>query len=114
MSHYAKVLNGKVIEVIVAEESFFDTFIDSSPGQWIQTSYNTRFNSHPDNRPLRGNYAGIGYTYDSMNDVFYEPQPYPSWSLNKSTWGWEPPIPRPIDNKYYVWDESSKTWNELI
>jgi hypothetical protein len=78
MGHYAKVLNGKVISVIVAEKEFFDTFVDSSPGEWIQTSYNTRGNVHygPDGQPdggvpLRANYAGIGYIYDSENDVFY-------------------------------------------
>jgi hypothetical protein len=53
MSHYAKVLNGQVTQVIVAEADFFNTFVDSSPGQWIQTSYNTHGNQHPENRHLR-------------------------------------------------------------
>lgn len=91
MSHFAKVLDGKVVQVIVAEPDFFDTFVDSSPGHWIQTSYNTHGNQHPEGRPLRGNYAGIGYTYDAENDVFYPPQPDASWTLNKTTWLWEPP-----------------------
>ena len=60
MGHFAKVLDGKVIQVIVAEAEFFDTFVDSSPGQWIQTSYNTYGGQHPEGRPLRKNYAGIG------------------------------------------------------
>lgn len=97
MSHFAKVLDGKVVQVIVAEPEFFSTFVDSSPGQWIQTSYNTRGNVHygPDGEPdggvaLRGNYAGIGYTYDATHDVFYAPQPDPSWVLNEQTWLWEP------------------------
>jgi hypothetical protein len=117
MSHYAKVNNGKVEQVIVAEADFFKTFIDSSPGQWIQTSYNTRGNVHygqdgqPDNGiALRGNYAGIGYTYDQTNDVFYAPQPFNSWILNKTTWTWEAPIAYPTDGKLYSWDESTKNW----
>lgn len=114
MSHFAKVLDGKVIKVIVAEPDFFETFIDSSPGAWIQTSYNTYGNQHPEGRPLRGNYAGIGYIYDANNDVFYEPQPYPSWTLNKTTWLWEAPVPMPLDNKIYKWNEDINNWEELI
>lgn len=112
MSHFAKVCDGKVIQVIVAEKEFFDTFVDSSPGTWIQTSYNTHGNQHPEGRPLRGNYAGIGYTYDSVNDVFYAPQPYPSWTLNNNTWLWESPIPYPTDGKIYRWDETITNWVE--
>ena len=110
MSHFAKVFNGKVVQVIVAEQEFFDTFIDSTPGQWIQTSYNTIGNEHPENRPLRGNYAGIGYTYDEEHDVFYPPQPFASWTLNTSRWLWEPPVPFPTDSTDYIWDESVKNW----
>lgn len=112
MSHFAKVCDGKVTQVIVAEKEFFDTFVDSSPGTWIQTSYNTHGNQHPEGRPLRGNYAGIGYTYDSVNDVFYAPQPYPSWTLNNNTWLWESPIPYPTDGKRYIWDETITNWVE--
>jgi len=112
MSHFAKVLDGKVVQVIVAEQEFFDTFVDSTPGEWIQTSYNTYGNQHPNNTPLRGNYAGVGYVYDRDNDVFYTPQPFPSWTLNESTWLWESPTPRPSDDKYYVWDEASLSWIE--
>jgi hypothetical protein len=82
MGHFAKVVDGKVTQVIVAEQEFFDTFVDSSPGQWIQTSYNTHGNQHPEGRPLRGNYAGIGYTYDATNDVFVAPKPEGNWTLN--------------------------------
>jgi hypothetical protein len=110
MSHYAKVNNGIVVQVIVAEADFFNTFVDSSPGQWIQTSYNTHGNQHPQNRPLRGNYAGIGYTYNTSNDVFYAPQPYPSWTLNQSTWLWESPVPMPTDEQIYKWDEATLNW----
>lgn len=113
MAHFAKVLDGKVVQVIVAEPEFFETFVDSSPGRWIQTSYNTRGNQHPEGRPLRGNYAGVGYTYDIENDVFYEPQPYPSWALNKSTWLWESPTPYPNDGNYYLWDEPTTSWKQI-
>ena len=120
MSHYAKVNNGKVEQVIVAEANFFKTFIDSSPGQWIQTSYNTRGNVHygqdgqPDNGiALRGNYAGIGHIYDATNDVFYAPQPFNSWILNKNTWTWEAPVAKPDDNNIYTWNEQLVNW-ELV
>ena len=118
MSHYAKILDGKVIQVIVAETDFFKTFVDTTPGNWIETSYNTRGNVHyaPDSNipddgiPLRANFAGIGFNYDSENDVFYPPQPFFSWVLNKSTWLWEPPFPAPDDGKFYNWDETTKSW----
>ena len=115
MSHYAKVLDGKVVQVIVAEADFFDTFVDSSPGQWIQTSYNTQGGEHTQGgTPLRGNYAGIGYTYDATNDVFYAPQPYASWILNETTWTWGAPVAMPTDDKMYLWDEPTVSWKELI
>jgi hypothetical protein len=114
MAHYAKVNNGIVEQVIVAEAEFFDTFVDSSPGTWIQTSYNTFGNQHKLNgTPLRGNYAGIGFTYDQVNDVFYAPQPYPSWTLDESTWLWEAPTPYPTDDKKYRWNESTTSWVEV-
>lgn len=114
MSHFAKVLNGKVTQVIVAEPEFFTTFVDTSPGEWIQTSYNTVGNQHTQGgTPLRGNFAGIGYTYDKQNDVFYAPQPYPSWTLNQSTWLWEAPMQHPQDGKKYKWDESTVSWVEV-
>ena len=121
MGHFAKVVDGKVSQVIVAEPDFFDTFVDSSPGQWIQTSYNTRGNVHyapnsnePDGEPaLRGNYAGIGYTYDNINDVFYPPKPFNSWTLSETTWLWESPVAYPDDGKIYVWDEETTNWKEV-
>lgn len=113
MSHFAKVVDGKVTQVIVAEKEFFDTFIDSSPGEWIQTSYNTIGNQHPNGTPLRGNFAGVGHTYDRENDVFYAPQPYPSWTLNITTWLWQAPTSIPVDGKVYVWDEAVLSWVEV-
>lgn len=114
MSHFAKVFNGKVTKVIVAEPEFFDTFADFGPGTWIQTSYNTHGNQHPENRPLRGNFASIGHTYDANHDVFYAPKPYASWVLNQNTWLWEAPTPIPTDDKNYCWDESTVSWVESL
>ena len=112
MAHFAKVDRDKVIKVIVAESEFFDTFIDTEPGEWIQTSYNTKGNQHLNGgTPLRGNFAGIGYTYDKEHDVFYAPQPYPSWTLNQTTWLWESPTARPQDDKNYRWNESTQSWD---
>jgi hypothetical protein len=108
MSHFAKIENGLVTQVIVAEQDFVDT----QEGQWVQTSYNTRANQHPEGKPLRGNYAGIGYIYDSVNDVFYAPQPYPSWTL-ENDWTWKPPVEMPNDKKLYKWDEPTLSWVEL-
>jgi hypothetical protein len=113
MSHFAKVLDGKVTQVIVAEPEFFQTFVDTSPGTWIQTSYNTYANQHPEGRPLRGNYAGVGFTYDATNDVFYAPQPFASWTLDNTTWTWQAPTPYPTDDKLYSWDEPSLSWKEV-
>lgn len=90
MSHFAKVVDGKVVQVIVAEQEFFNTFVDTSPGQWIQTSYNTYSNQHKlGGTPLRGNFAGIGFIYDSEHDVFYSPKPHPNSVLNTDTWTWD-------------------------
>lgn len=114
MGHYAKVVNGTVVNVIVAEPEFFDSFVDSSPGQWIQTSYNTYGNTHRlGGTPLRKNFAGIGHTYNSEYDAFHEPQPYSSWILNMDTFIWEAPIPYPTDGNQYVWNEQDKVWEQM-
>jgi len=117
MSHFAQVINGIVEQVIVAEQDFIDTFPDKE--NWIQTSYNTRGGVHlgPDGNPdggvaLRGNYASIGGNYDSINDVFYAVQLFPSWTLNKTTWIWEPPVPMPIVDYGIYWDENTKNWEK--
>lgn len=114
MAHYAKVNNGIVEQVIVAEAEFFDTFVDSSPGQWIQTSYNTHGGVHSGGgTPLRKNYAGIGYTYDATRDAFYAPQPYASWVLNDDSCIWEAPTPMPDNDNTYRWDEETTAWVEV-
>ena len=114
MAHYAKVVDGVVTQVIVAEADFFNDFVDTSPGQWIQTSYNTRGGQHSNGgTPLRKNFAGIGFTYDSTRDAFIPPQPYASWTLNDTTCLWEPPVVYPTDGKAYEWDESVTNWVEV-
>ncbi len=112
MAHYAKVLDGKVIKVIVAEAEFFDTFVDDSAGEWVQTSYNTRGGKHTNGgKPLRKNFAGIGYHYDGIG--FYPPKPFNSWTFNNTTYLWEAPKDHPDDGKVYIWDESTKNWVEV-
>jgi len=118
MAHFAKVRDGLVVDVIVAEPEFFDTFIDDSPGQWIQTSYNTRGGVHygedgePDGgTPLRKNYAGIGFLYDPALDAFIPPKPYPSWTLDENTCWWVSPVAYPEDGNQYNWNEANQTWD---
>lgn len=123
MAHFAKVVSGIVTQVIVAEPEFFDTFVDTSAGEWIQTSYNTRGGIHylPDSgtpsddqsKALRYNYACADYHYDYEADAFYAPQPFPSWTLNTTTYLWEPPFPMPDDGKFYTWNEDTQTWDAL-
>ena len=122
MSHFAKVTDGKVTQVIVAEKEFFDTYVDSTPGEWIQTSYNTRGGVYFDNatnephadqsKAFRKNYAGIGFTYDEARDAFIPPKPYASWKLNETSCLWESPVPYPTTtgDERYVWDEDKKNW----
>ena len=114
MSHFAKVVDGKVTQVIVAEPEFFDTFVDSSPGQWLQTSYRTHGGQHPENRPLRKNYAGVGYSYDAVKDAFIPPQPFASWTLDDDTCLWNAPVAMPTDGKPYAWDEATTSWKEVV
>jgi hypothetical protein len=104
MSYFAKVQDSIVTQVIVAEPEFFNTFVDSSAGEWIQTSYTGS---------IRKNFAGIGFTYDKDRDAFIPPQPYASWVLNEETCNWESPVPYPADSNEYIWNEETQSW-ELI
>ena len=114
MSHFAKVVDGKVTQVIVAEPEFFQTFVDSSPGEWLQTSYNTYGGQHRNGgTPLRKNYAGVGYSYDRTKDAFIPPKPFASWVLNDTTCLWDAPTPMPTDDKVYEWDETTTSWKEV-
>ena len=113
--HYAKIENNIVTQVIVAEEEFFDTFVDSTPGEWIQTSYNTVGGVHSEGgTPLRKNFAGVGYTYDSTQDAFIAPKPYTSWVLNETTCLWEAPVAYPGDGENYSWNEESTSWDLIV
>ena len=113
MSHFAKVVDGVVTQVIVAEPEFFQTFVDSSPGEWIQTSYNTHGGQHPEGRPLRKNYAGIGYSYDRQRDAFIPPKPFTSWVLNEATCFWDAPVALPTDGHQYMWNEATISWEQV-
>ena len=111
MTHFAEVKNNIVVRVIVAEQDFIDTM----KGEWIKTSYNTKKNIHSQGKtPLRGNYAGIGYTYDRVNDIFLPPKPYDSFVLNKTTASWEAPIDKPLDSQLYKWNEDTKSWDTAV
>lgn len=120
MAHFAKVENGIVTQVIVAEQDFINTGAVGDPSSWVQTSYNTRGGVHygQDGQPdggvaLRKNYAGIGYIYDSQRDAFYGPKPYNSWVLDESTCYWGAPVAMPEDAgtgeppRMYVWNEEA-------
>jgi hypothetical protein len=118
MAHFARVINNLVVEVIVAEQNYIDSLEIKPWETWVQTSYNTRGGKHynPETgevdkkKPLRKNYAGIGFRYDPERDAFIPPTPYPSWILNEETCLWESPVPYPDDNKMYIWNEQEQEW----
>ena len=117
MSHFAQInSNNVVVQVIVAEQDFINSGAIGDPSSWIQTSYNTSGGVHLlGGTPLRKNFAGIGYTYDSVRDAFIPPKPeYSSWTLNEDTCLWEPLVPYPTDGKIYVWEEALQEWKEPI
>ena len=111
MAHFAQIQNGIVTQVIVAEQDVIDSGLFGTG--WVQTSYNTHGGQHPEGRPLRKNYAGVGFTYDSTRDAFIPPKPYASWLLNEDTCLWSSPVPYPTDDKQYRWDESTTSWVEV-
>jgi len=127
MSHYAKVEDGIVTKVIVAEAEFFDTYVDDTPGEWVKTSYNMGggvyyINNVPaedqsviegDEARQRKNYAGIGYSYDKERDAFIPPKPFPSWVINEDTCLWDAPIEYPDDGNMYRWNEETQTWDQI-
>ena len=122
MSHFAKVEDGVVTQVLVAEQDFINSGAVGDPAQWIQTSYNTRAGVHYEpnsntpsadqSKALRKNYAGIGYSYDAVRDAFIppKPDPYPSWVIDDTTGLWKPPVAQPTDGQEYNWDESTLSW----
>lgn len=110
MTHFARVIDGIVTEVIVAEQDVIDSGMFG--GGWVQTSYNTYGGQHPEGRPLRKNYAGVGFTYDVQRDAFIAPQPFTSWTLEEDSCLWIAPIAYPTDGKQYYWDEPTTSWVE--
>ena len=104
MSHFAEINSDGVVQrVIVAEQNFINSGAVGDSFNWVQTSYNNNF---------RKQYAGIGYTYDKVKDMFIAPQPYASWTLNDSN-DWEAPTAYPEDGKMYEWDEDTTSWVEV-
>ena len=116
MSHFAKVENGVVTQVIVIEQDVLNLGHWGDPASWVQTSYNTIGGVHTQGgTPLRKNYAGIGYTYDSVRDAFIPPSPFPSWVLNEDTCLWDAPTPMPVvEGKMFMWDEPTTAWVEFV
>lgn len=101
---FAKVKDGIVVECIVADQDFIDSYIDTSAGTWLETK---------EDGSIRKNYAGIGFTYDAQNDAFIAPKPFESWVLNNTTYQWKAPTEMPSDDKHYVWNETDKQWDEV-
>jgi len=116
MAHFAKLNSNNIVtQVLVVKNEVIlnadnteseykgKVFLNSLFGQatWIQTSYNGNF---------RKQFAGIGYKYDSTNDVFISPQPFDSWTLD-SDFDWQPPTPYPTDGNNYEWNEDDQTWD---
>lgn len=115
MAHFAQIdSNNTVTQVIVAEQDFINSGAVGDPGRWIQTSYNTQAGQHLlGGTPLRKNYAGIGYSYDSGRDAFIPPKPYASWNLVEETCQWTAPVPMPNDGGIYQWNEAGQSWDAV-
>jgi len=116
MSHFAQIdENNIVTRVLVIEQDVVDTGLFGEPNTWVQTSYNTSGGIHRlGGTPLRKNYAGIGYTYDSERDAFIPPKPYASWILVEDTCQWQAPVPMNDDGKFYQWNEDTLSWDEIV
>lgn len=117
MAHFAKVVDGKVETVIVADDQYIESLTAENGVEWIKTSYNTRGNVHygedgePDGQPaFHGNYAAIGDVWDEKEQVFHAPRPHLLWILSKKTWLWEPPIPRPDEPGFWRWSDTEAKW----
>ncbi len=105
MSHFAKVENGVVTAITVAEQDFINSGLVGDSFLWVQTSYNGTF---------RKNYATVGGTYDLTRDAFIAPQQYSSWTLDETTCKWVCPIEIPTEADHYTWDEETTNWKEII
>mgnify|MGYP003628322032 FL=1 len=104
MTHFARLTDENIVDMVVVAEQ---EFISSQVGNWVQTSYNTHGNQHPENRPLNKNFAGIGSIY-VPGAGFHKPRSYPSWTLNEVTFLWEPPVAQPAGP--HLWDEDTTSW----
>lgn len=119
MAHFAEIdEQGVVLRVLVvdnAQENNGQNFLANTlglGGTWVKTSYNTSGGVHSSGgTPLRKNYAGIGYTYDSVRDAFIPPKPYASWTLNEDSCLWEAPVAMPTDGARYTWNEETTSWD---
>jgi hypothetical protein len=109
MAHFAEVVDGVVERVIVADSK--EWCQANLGGTWVQTSYNTHANQHPEGQPLHKNYAGIGYTWDGTG--FAAPKPFDSWTLDEETYLWNAPVAKPEDDKIYSWNEETTSWVEV-
>jgi len=125
MAHYAKVIDDIVTRVIVADAGFISTLVENEPGNWVKTSYNMFGGIYYDpttREPVadqsiidgdeareRKNFAGLGFNYDGTG--FYPPKPFNSWTLNSSTYLWEPPVSYPDDENLYEWNETTTSWD---
>jgi len=100
MAHFAKIdKNNIVTNVLVAEQDFINSGTVGDSFEYVQTSYNENF---------RGKYAGVGDTWDPVNQKFISPQPYPSWVLNEH-FRWEAPVSEP--DEFAVWNEDTGAWD---
>lgn len=123
MAHFAEIdENNIVLRVVVIDDEHEHRgheFLSQDlglGGTWLKTSYNTYKGEHANGgTPYRLNYAAPGSTYDPEADVFYPPQPYPSFTLNKTTGTWHPPIPMPeiTESVYYLWNEETLSWDAI-
>ena len=127
MAHYAFLNDNNIVTEVItgvdedakddlpSEFDSWEEFYADFRGQTCKrTSYNTIANAHSDSgTAYRGNYAGIGYTYDETNDVFISPKPFNSWTIDESTWTWEAPEAYPDDGKDYVWNDNKEEWEEV-
>ena len=128
MAHYAFLNDNNIVTEVITGvdedqkddlpegfDSWEDWYADFRGQTCKRTSYNTIANEHTgEGTAYRGNYAGIGYTYDSENDVFYAPKPYSKWVLNESSWTWEAPEEYPDDGKDYIWNDNKGEWEEIV
>ena len=115
MAYFAKLGTGNIVEKIVGVHN--DVATSEQVGvDFLNNLYNTRdvWKQTSYNGNIRKNFAGIGYSYDQTRDAFIAPKPFNSWILNETTCQWEAPVAYPDDDKRYNWNESTKSWDEIV